>query len=494
MSEVTTTTSSGTIRGVVEDGINRFLGVPYAAPPVGDRRFETPQPAEAWSGTRDAIERGPNAPQIHREFKGLDVTPLVRPGWQRGKDFLAANIWTPDVGTSDRPVMVFIHGGAFVVGDKDASILDGAAFARSGVVLITINYRMGIEGFLPIPGAPTNLGLRDQLAALRWVQSNATAFGGDPRNVTVFGESAGAMSVADLVASPLAEGLFQHAIVQSGHGAMVRPVQVARRLVDKLARILDVEPTVDGFRSRSIEDCLDALEQVQNPLSRLDLRDDEGREPAFGLSRFLPVVGDDVLPKRPVDSLADGVGADVDVLIGTNREEMNLYLVPTGLGRFLGTLLGALVLRRSEPKARAILKAYRRQLPGATGAEVFAETATDLVFRLQARRFAEAHRGRTFFYELGWRSPACDGRLGACHGVELPFVFDTLATCTGPDGLVGTDPPQELADRVHDLWCVFATDGRLPWPEFDATRRQVFALETGRASSEPELLASRFVP
>ena len=245
-------TTAGSVRGISEGGVSRFLGVPYAASPLGKRRLAPPQPREPWQGVRDATRMGPNAPHTMHPFEALDVTPLVGSGWVQGDEFLNVNIWTPDAGAGEAkpaglPVMVFIHGGAFVAGSNHAAAQDGTAFARSGLVCMTITYRMGVEGFLPIPGAPTNLGLRDILAALAWVRDNATAFGGDPGNVTVFGESAGAMAVADLLASPLAKGLFHRAIIQSGHGSMVRPIAVAQRLTRRIARMLNTRPTSRVF-------------------------------------------------------------------------------------------------------------------------------------------------------------------------------------------------------------------------------------------------------
>lgn len=208
--------------------------------------------------------------------------------------------------------MVWVHGGGFVVGSKDAPISDGTEFARSGVICVAINYRMGIDGFLPVPDVPTNLGLRDILLAMRWVQDNIAAFGGDPSNVTAFGESAGAMAIADLVTSPLAKGLFKRAIIQSGHGAMVRDIPVAQRLVRKLARLLNVTPDADGFRFVSHDRAMAALEKVAKP-SAIDLRDANGFEPVFGISRFIPVWGDDVLPLKPVAALREGAGADIEI-------------------------------------------------------------------------------------------------------------------------------------------------------------------------------------
>ena len=436
---------------------------------------------------------GANAPQRVRDVPGIDVAALVGRGWTPGDDYLTLDIWAPAAAGEGRPVMVFVHGGGFIVGSKDAPVQDGTAFARDGVVLVAINYRLGIDGFLPIPGVPTNLGLRDMIAALAWVRDRIAGFGGDPGNVTVFGESAGAMAIADLIASPLAKGLFRRAIVQSGHGAMTRDIPVARRLVAKLARLLGVSPTRDGFSSVGTEAALDAVEKVGLPTTRLDLRGADGREPVFGISRFIPVHGDDVLPEPPLEALKGGAGAEVDLLIGTNAEEMNLYLVPSGLRDKVGRLLAWLALRRSQPRAWAVLKAYgmgRGKRPGV----VLTEAMSDFVFRWPARRFAEEHRGRTHVYEFDWGSTAFGGTLGAAHAVEIPFVFDTLACATGPQGLLGEAAPQELADRVHATWVRFATDGTLDWPEFTREARHVKRLAGDVVVEEPAMPAAAFLP
>ena len=497
MDEPIVATTAGRVRGVRRARVRAFLGVPYAAPPVDRLRFEPPALHATWQGVRDATLPGPTAPQIVQPFPELDVTPLIGSGWRRGDDFLTVNVWTPDFKDAPgelAPVMVYIHGGAWVLGSNDTQIQDGSGFARSGVVCFSMNYRLGVEGFLPIPGAPTNLGLRDQIAALRWVRENAAAFGGDAANITVFGESAGAMSVADLVTSPLAKGLFRRVIIESGHGAMVRPIQVGRKLGKALARKLKVSCDVQGFRSCTPERCLEALAEIQAPTARIDMRDARGFDPAFGLSRFLPVYGDDVLPEPPLEALASGTGVDVEVLIGTNREEMNLYWVPSGAKTSISSILANSYLRKCMPGARKVLKAYGLGQRGRTAGEVFAQATTDLVFRWPARRFAETHRGRAHLYEFEWRSPAFEGRLGACHGLELPFAFDTLATCTGPRGLAGPSPPQALADRMHRLWVDFAKGAAPPWPPYDPDTRQVFALEAGVSAFEPAAPAAPFLP
>jgi len=484
----------GAVRGARDGGVERFIGIPYAAPPSGERRFAEPQLVEPWTGERDCMMPGPNAPQRVRGLAGLDASVLIGNGWVQGDDYLTLNIWRPAGTAQDLPVMVFIHGGGFVVGSKDASVQDGSAFARDGVLCVAINYRMGIDGFLPIPGVPTNLGLRDQIAALRWVRDNVAAFGGDPGNVTVFGESAGAMSIADLITSPLAKGLFRRAIIESGHGGMTRDIAVARRLVDTIARLLGVSADKPGFASVApSERMMDAVEKANMPTTKLNLRDADGREPVFGISRFIPVHGDDVLPEKPLEALRKGAGAEVDVLIGTNAEEMNLYLVPTGVRDKVGRILAWFVLSRSIPKAWAILKAYgigKADRPG----QALTDAMNDLVFRWPARRFAEEHRGRTHFYEFDWRSPLFGGELGASHGMELPFVFDTLAKATGEEGLCGPNPPQDLATRVHAIWVAYAKDGSVPWPEFDRETRQVHRLAANETIREPVMPAAPFMP
>lgn len=479
----------GAIRGRTDGAVNRFLGIPYAAPPA---RFALPAAPSAWSGVRDMDEPGPAAPHRVKPFPAVDPSPLIGPGSDGGDgDYLRLNIWAPQDAQA-AAVMVFIHGGGFVVGSKDAPVHDGAAFARSGIVCVAINYRMGIDGFLPVPGVPTNLGLRDMLFALAWVQRNIAAFGGDPAQVTLFGESAGAMATADLVTSPLAKGLFARAIVQSGHGAMVRDITVAQRLVKKLAKMFRVTPDADGFRAISNAAATDAIDKLAKPWA-IDLRDEEGHEPVYGISRFIPVYGDDVLPEKPIDALRKGAGRDVDVVIGTNAEEMNLYFVPTGVRKKVGGLLARWLLGRSHPQAKAVLQAYGYKRKGVRPGTAMTDAMNDLVFRWPARQYAAAHRGKTWMYEFDWRSPACDGELGACHGIEMPFVFKTLPTVTGARGLAGMDPPQALADRVHDLWAGFARTGAMPWPEFGAYR-MVYQVTRGEALHEPVMPAAAFVP
>ena len=462
-------TSAGQVRGIRLDGppgsapVLRFRSIPYAAAPQGPLRFAAPAPATPWEGVREAGGApGPNAPQPVRQVAGgLDMSPVIGSGWRPGDDYLTADVWTPDPAAGGLPVLVFVHGGAFVAGEAAAGAYDGEAFARAGVVLVAVNYRLGAEGFLPLPGGQTNVGLRDQLAALAWVRDNAAAFGGDPDLVTVFGESAGAMSIGLLLGSPLAQGLFRRAILQSGGAEMAR--SSADRTVpvrDALAADLGVAPDADALRARPVADLTAAQGRVDAPGTRPDLREPDGNEPGFGIAGFMPVLGDDVLPRSPLEALRAGASAGVDVLAGTNAEEMNLYLAPTGL-------LGAV----DEARARAALGAVRgdaEALMDAAGegtpGERYARVLTELVFAGPTRRLLDAHTGRSFGYRFDWRSPSCGGTLGACHALELPFVFGTLDRTAGADGLPGEHPPAALSGRMQAAWVAFARTGDPGWP------------------------------
>jgi para-nitrobenzyl esterase len=452
-------TTSGQVRGELAGGVSRFLSIPYATPV----RFAAPDPAPVWDGVRDATTPGATAPQPERKFPGLDLAPIVGFGWRRGDEYLTADVWTPAPEAKGSPVLVFLHGGAFVAGSGSAPVYDGTGFARAGTVLVTINYRLGVEGFLPLSGGATNIGLRDQLAALRWVHENAAAFGGDPGNVTVFGESAGAISVACLLGSPLSEGLFRGAIVQSGHADMVREPAQAEILAEKVAADLGVAATAEAFRTVPLDEVL----AVQNGLKAPDLRDAQGIDPSFGLSPFLPVLGDDVLPVHPSDAIAAGAGGAVDLIVGTNHDEMALYLVPSGVVDAVDEAKAVAMLAVSHPDPVAVLEAHGLR-DGRSAGEALIAAMTDLVFRAPARRLAARHTGRTYCYEFDWRSPRFDGRLGACHGLELPFVFDTVDVAAG---LVGADAPRAVVNLMHQAWIRFADNGDPGWPEYTRDRR-----------------------
>src|SRR2546428_6158650 len=265
MEEPIVRTSSGAVRGRYEQGVATFKGIPFAAPPVGQWRFAAPVPPQPWDGVREASAFSPPPPQVDlssQRMPGLDLRPIVGESWRKGDDYLTLNVWTTDPGAQGLPVMVFIYGGAFVSGASSTPLYDGARFARDGVVLVSFNYRLGVEGFLPLNGGETNVGLRDQIAALTWVQDNIAAFGGDPNKVTIFGESSGALSVDTLLAVPSATGLFRRAISQSGGAQHTMSIQQTSRVAARLGEILGINPTRESIASLSSQQ----LAALQSPM------------------------------------------------------------------------------------------------------------------------------------------------------------------------------------------------------------------------------------
>ncbi|MFJ7996842.1 carboxylesterase/lipase family protein [Streptomyces sp. NPDC096310] len=491
-SPLTVATESGAVRGRRHGGTAVFHAIPYAAAPVGRARFAPPRPHTPWAGVRDATEPGPTAPQARRDaFGALDMSPYFGPGWVRGEDYLTLTVHAPvdgsvamDGSVAARPVMVFVHGGGFVAGSPRSALYDGAAFARDGVVLVTVAYRLGVAGFLDLPGAPANRGLLDVVAALGWVRDNIAAFGGDPGNVTLFGQSAGATLTGAVLAEPAARGLFRRAIVQSGSGLGAHTPEQAARVTDAAARALGVRPRLDAFAALPDE----RLVEIMPRLAGIDLITATHLDPLAGLTPF-SVVRD----RQPADALtAHAYG--VDLLAGVNSEEGNLYLAPQGLpASTTPAELDALAARtHRDPGAR--VAAHRARRPGATDGELRAAVLGDALFGDGTRHLLDAHAtgagtgtgtgtsdavtaagaGRTYAYEFAWRSNALGGRLGAAHTVELPFVFDTthLPQLHGPGGLLGTQaPPPELAPRTHAAWVAFARTGDPGWEPYTPGRR-----------------------
>jgi para-nitrobenzyl esterase len=326
------------------------------------------------------------------------------------------------------------------------------------------------------------------------VKANIGLFGGDADNVTLFGESGGAWCTAALITSPLANGLFRRAICQSGHAFLSRDKAVMQRVSKRVAKRLKVRPDRAGLLSVSIEAMLAAQAWVMIPSLALDLRDRNGRDPSFGITRFLPVHGDDVLPVPTFEAIAGGAGKHIDLLIGSTSEEGNLFFAPGGMRDKISGFVAWFFIWRAVPRARAALRAHGLGRPGVKPGYALTRALTDLMFRWMTRRTAELHQGPAHVYEFEWRSPAFDGELGAAHAVELPFVFDTLACASGEKGLLGVAPPQALADSIHALWVRFASDGTTPWPAYDAAGRQVYSLTRGMAESEPVMPAAAFLP
>ena len=475
------TTTAGRLRGARASGqVTVFRGIPYAAPPFGANRFRPPQPAAAWDGVRDATQFGPTCPQ-----RSLDPSPertTYFNGTGIGEDCLTLNVWTPDPGRARLPVMVWIHGGGYMTGSGSAPVHDGATWARDGVVYVSINYRLGIEGFLYLGGETANLGLLDQVAALRWVQDNIAAFGGDPDNVTIFGQSGGAVSVMHLLAMPGARGLFRRAIAQSGSTRCPASVPLADRIAARVAELLGVEATADALRDLPIDRTLDATVAMAFEYIAPVFW---GRE-SFLISPFRAVIDGDVLPDHVIHQVAGGSAAGVDVMAGTTSDECTFAMQPLGLLDNLEPTWVAAALD-AFGVTLADLDVYRKgSRPDAEDAELLQAAWTDWAFRMptiELLAMVAARGDRAFGYEFAWQSPL--PQLGAVHALEIPFVNDGL----GPfaEGMpvdenpIGDAPPQRLADTMHEAWVAFATTGDPGWSTYDddARRYMHFDAESG---------------
>jgi para-nitrobenzyl esterase len=460
----TVKTVSGQVRGQVRAGVASFLGVPYAASPTGALRFRAPAPAPAWDGIREADQFGATPPKP--DYAPPHDVLLPEPNIA-GDEWLTVNVWTPDPGGAGLPVMVWIHGGAFSNGNSAVTAYDGHAFARDGVVLVSINYRLGVDGFALLPDAPANRGLLDQIAALEWVRDNIAGFGGDPGNVTIFGESAGAMSVATLLSIPRARGLFAKAITQSGAGQAGADPADAALITNELGRALGLDATAASLANVGLPALTDAQATVRNALAAQPDPARFGASIVTGSMAFVPVVDGELIPASTLSAITAGAGADTPLLTGTTTEEFRLFLVPSGAAAYVTDeiLAGFLATLGAGPQ---VAEKYRANRPDASPGDLLAALITDWYFRLPALAVAEARAAGpapTYFYEFAWRSPASG--LGACHSLEIPFVFDNLAA-PGGELVTGPAPPQALADQMHAAWISFARTGDPGWRAFDA--------------------------
>ncbi len=484
MTGATVEISTGALRGLrADDGAVVFRGIPYARPPVGELRFRPPEPPAPWADVHDAAAFGAACPQsVDFVSTLLGLEPQAQ-----SEDCLTLNVWAPALDGRQRPVLLWIHGGAFSVGSAARELTDGAALARRGdAVVVSCNYRLGVLGFLSLAehdggriGAVPNLGLLDQAAALDWVRREIAAFGGDPARVTVFGESAGAISIAALLAMPAAHGLFQGAILQSGSANFVAPTARARLVTDAVLHALGIAPgELVELRRVPADRLLQA--QMQVLLA----------PPVDGLI-FTPVIDGTVLPRDPFAVIADGGARDVALLIGTTIDEMKLFDL---MDPKADALTEAALLRRCThtlgadraPRAIDLYRAGRAER-GASVApcELWSAIETDRLLRVPAMRLAElqaAVQPAVYSYLFTWPSPYLDGRLGACHALDIPFVFDTLDDPhIIPFSGNGADAHQ-LARTMQDAWTAFARCGDpnhpgLPaWPRYAPPRRATMIL------------------
>lgn len=447
---LTISTKLGSLQGSRRDNVASFLGVPYAKNPfIDEHRFQAPEPFEQWDGVLNARQSGQAVPQPGR---GKEVELVGAPG------DLTLNIWaTYNALVSDRklPVLVWIPGGAFIRGDASEQVYDGSCFAQKDIIVVSINYRVGVDGFMHLPGAPDNRGILDQIMALQWVQANIADFGGDPNRVTLAGQSAGAESVAILMGASQAKGLFHQAIMQSPSMQCLSQAQAAR-IAQCTARRLNVAPTVNGLSSLPYPELVSAVIDMG-----IDLQDrDEWGMLSWGGTAFLPVVDDELIKDTPMQALSAKADPTIPVIVGSTDQEARLYLVPGGAiddvsetdrEQFLADLSLS-----GDP-----LQTYSQAATVESVGDTFADIQSDYTFRMSALHIAEhlLDKGsKVWHYHFTWPSPAYNGRLGAAHFVDVPFSFNTIDSEEAGQ-FVGEHPPQELAQAMHGEWADFIKGG-----------------------------------
>ncbi len=483
-------TTGGRVHGASENGLSVYRGIPYAAAPVGELRFRVTQPHPGWSDVLDCDSFGAIAPQIPNE--ALDAMVGGAPQAQ-SEDCLFLNVWTPGADDAARPVMVWIHGGAFTIGSGSEGLYNGAMLAERGdVVVVTINYRLGALGFLQLPAlGETNFGMRDQVAALRWVRDNIANFGGDPGNITIFGESAGGMSVSSLMASPEAQGLFHKAIPQSGAGHHGMYDEQATANAQLFCELLGVAADdVEALRAASVADIIAAQGQLEAKMFELLEAGGEAEMP------FRPVVDGEFLTAMPIDAVRGGSAAGVAALIGCLDEENKLFaaMMP---GEPPNEEDAVAMLDAMHDDGRKLYDLYRaiREARGesTTPFEIHTAAGGDKLFRVPAQRLLDAqaqHSDQVWAYLFDWQSPlpTPHGPLGACHALDIPFVFGThqAAAMFAGEGVAANG----LAELTMDTWLAFARSGNpstdnLSWPAWDAESRQTVVLgESARVEDD----------
>ncbi|MGX1778457.1 carboxylesterase/lipase family protein [Nocardia brasiliensis] len=483
------TITSGRVLGRQDGPVTVFEGIPYAAAPAGDLLFDAPQPVPAWDGVRECTAPGPWVPQ----GASIGSPDPLESSLGEDNECLNLNVTTPDVGGSGLPVMVWIHPSAFQAGsNSEARFATTAALARRGVVVVAINYRLGAPGFAEIAGAPSNRGLRDQIAALRWVQDNIRAFGGDPDNVTIFGSSAGGLCCALLFASPAASGLFHRAIPQSPGPVVVADPDEARLAARTWATRLGTAPERSALASVSRKDVIGSqlaaiLGFMQNPdpqqWGAATIR------AGFGVVPFIPVLDEQILPQRPVEAAASRVGQGVSLLLGCSTSEVEPIAAtiapPSGTPADDPSLARALALIGANDPA--VVEVFRRNRPTADAQRLFYAIAAEYLARAPYQAVAENYAavgGSVFLNEFAWDTT---GSASAGHSAELPFLFETYDVFQGM-GLLGDEIPTRLTEDMQRAWISFATIGDPDWAPVTTTGPnpvQIFDADTNPVVPTP---------
>ena len=473
----TVATAEGSLRGRTEGAVVAFRGVRYASPPIGALRFLPPQALPAWSGHRDALADGPIAPQGRSRLAHV-MGEFERP---QSEDCLTLTIWTPAPDAGARTVMVWFHGGAYMSGAGSLAWYGGQALAdRGNLVVVCVNYRLGALGFLRLRGvADGNMGILDQVEALRWVQRNIHAFGGDPQKVTVFGQSAGGASIAAMMAMPAAQGLFRHAILQSpGMGRPTRPAAEADALGERYREFVGLprDAGSDAMRAVPVARLLAAQGELARSL----------HTPTFSSLPFMPVVDGRAIDRPVTETLESGGGAAVRMMIGTTREEMAaFYYNDPAIGKADEGMLRRLFEMTLGEHHAAHLAQYRRQRASSSPAAILGDLMSDSVFRQGSLRLAQRraeHGNPAWVYQFDWQSPA---GFEACHCLEIPFVFGNWQSWAQSPMLQGISPAEQdgLTLAMQDAWIAFARTGdpnhdALPeWPVYEGDSRSTMRFD-----------------
>ncbi|MCV7290746.1 carboxylesterase/lipase family protein [Mycolicibacterium wolinskyi] len=451
-------TEQGLLEGRLRRGNADFRGISYAQPPVGALRFAVPAPVASWDGVRHAVEFGPAPPQ---SGPGPQADPSQDPDW------LTLNVCTPDPGTTGLPVLVWLCCGGYMAGTAADPMTDPTALADAGIVVVSVQCRMGAEGFALLDGAPSNRGLLDQIAALEWVQHNIANFGGDPSRVTVAGVSGGAGSVAALLAVPRACSLFHRAITHSVPGLYCTPA-LAEEVTATLAHRLGVTPTAQALSTVTPQRLADEVTALC--LDAPSYRERWGRLAHLGIV-VCPVIDGELLGDTPWAALAEGRAEGIDLLVGHTRDEFRLFSIMMGVrGTFTDndacTAMEVFAPRPDGPGA------YRLAFPDAGPEELVEIVYSDATFRMPSLLLAEANTeagGNSFLFELAYAT----GHFGACHSIDVPLAFATLDSPTGRL-FFGDHPTADalaVSHELHQAWVRFITEGEPGWPRYSTDQR-----------------------